>query len=237
MIVDPWVFSKAVKRFWGTRSRQAAKQRKRGGSDQGARGAVTGGQQMNGFAETIVELMIAAGVDERDIYGIDKREIPGFYRPTKEWDLLVVSNGNLRAVLELKSQVGSFGNNFNNRSEEAIGTAVDVWIAFREGAFGTTAQPWLGYLFVLEDCPKSQSPVKVMEPHFKVFPEFRGASYAKRYEILLRKLVLERQYNSACLLLVDGNKAKVRENYREPAADLAATPFLEALLHHVGRTR
>jgi hypothetical protein len=26
----------------------------------------------------------------------------------------------------------SFGNNFNNRSEEAIGSASDIWIAYRE---------------------------------------------------------------------------------------------------------
>lgn len=78
-------------------------------------------------------------------------------------------------MVELKSQVGhSFGNNFNNPVEEAIGSAVDIWTAYREGAFGGPIRPWLGYLFLLEDCPKSRSPVKVEEPHFKVFPEFIG---------------------------------------------------------------
>ena len=40
-------------------------------------------------------------------------------------------------------------------------------------------------------------PVGVNEPHFKVFPEFRGASYAKRYELLLRRLVLEKLFDGA----------------------------------------
>lgn len=44
------------------------------------------------------------------------------------------------AAVELKSQVGpSFGNNCNNRTEEAIGTAHDFWTAYREGAFWNTA--------------------------------------------------------------------------------------------------
>ena len=58
----------------------------------------------------------------------------------------------LIVVLEVKSQVGpSFGNNFNNRTEEAIGSALDLWTAYREGAFNKTIRPWLGYLFLLED--------------------------------------------------------------------------------------
>ena len=55
--------------------------------------------------------------------------LPGFFRPTKLWDLLIINQGGLVAALELKSQVGpSFGNNFNNRTEEALGTAVDLWM-------------------------------------------------------------------------------------------------------------
>ncbi len=39
----------------------------------------------------------------------------------KKWDLLVVE-GCLIAAIEFKSQVGSFGNNYNNRTEEALGS-------------------------------------------------------------------------------------------------------------------
>jgi hypothetical protein len=42
-------------------------------------------------------------------------ELPGYFRPTKEWDLLVILDGNLLASIEFKSQIGpSFGNNYNN---------------------------------------------------------------------------------------------------------------------------
>ncbi len=117
--------------------------------------------------------------------------------------MLVISDGELIAGIEFKSQVGSFGNNYNNRTEEAIGSATDIWAAYREGAFKPSSRPWLGYMMLLEEAPGSMRPVKAREPHFKVFPEFKDASYGKRYEILLTKLVRERLYDSACFLLSD----------------------------------
>jgi type II restriction enzyme len=70
--------------------------------------------------------------------------LPGFFRPTKLWDLLVIHQGKLIAAIELKSQVGpSFGKNFNNRTEEAIGSAYDFQTAFREGAFEKTLDRFL----------------------------------------------------------------------------------------------
>lgn len=235
--IEPFVFSDAVREFWATRDRQITDQRRRGGFDQGARGAVTGGQQMDGFIGKITESMISNGVDSDHIY-TKKRYIhlPGFFRPTKQWDLLVVENGNLKAAFELKSHIGSFGNNFNNRTEEAMGSALDIWTAYREGAFRLSPQPWLGYLILLEDCPASRRPVRVYEPHFSVFEEFRGASYAQRYELFCRKLVRERKYSAACFLTADRNRAHLRDNYSEPAEDLSAAGFLLQLLRHVGRT-
>ena len=64
---------------------------------------------------------------------------------------------------------------------------------------------------LLEDAPGSTRPVKSQEPHFKVFEEFNAASYARRYEILLTKLVRERLYDATCFLMsnsVDGLKGQ-----------------------------
>lgn len=145
----------------------------------------------------------------------------------------MVKGGQLVLALEAKSQVGpSFGNNFNNRTEEAMGSALDLWTAYREGAFNTTVRPWLGYLFLLEDCAKSRSPVKVKEPHFQVFPEFKNASYAKRYELFCRKLLRERHYSSSCFLLAS-RQAGMKGIYQEPAQDLAFNIFARSLFAHV----
>jgi hypothetical protein len=223
----------AVRHFWDMRLAQARKQQRTGSTDQGARSAVTGGAQMDGFIDLFARLIHDAGMPKNCIFRDARLELPGFYRPTKEWDLLVVRDGQLVCVLEAKSQVGpSFGNNFNNRTEEAIGSAVDLWTAYREQAFNSDIKPWLGYLFLLEDCPRSQSPVSVKEPHFKVFPEFRTASYAKRYELLCRKLVRENLYNMAAFLLSEA-KTGARGAYTEPAPDLAFSALVRSLVAHV----
>jgi len=52
--------------------------------------------------------------------------VGGRFRSSKNWDFLVITpRKKLLVAIELKSQVGSYGNNFNNRAEEAIGSAVD----------------------------------------------------------------------------------------------------------------
>src|SRR5208283_5434659 len=162
----------AVRLYWATRAKQLQKQRDAGVSDQGLRSAVTGGAQMDGFIELLTKLVIEAGIDRSHVHHRDSLELPGYFRPNKRWDFLIVANNQLVAALEAKSQVGpSFGNNFNNRTEEAMGSALDLWTAFREKAFGTGVRPWLGYLFLLDDCDRSRVPVGVKEPHFKVFEE------------------------------------------------------------------
>lgn len=188
---------------------------------------------MGGFIELLTALVEERGVSKNCIYYNRCLELPGFFRPTKEWDMLVVIDGQLLVALEAKSQVGpSFGNNFNNRTEEAMGSALDLWTAFREGAFNKTIRPWLGYFFLLEDCKNSQMPVKVQEPHFKVFPEFQGASYAKRYQLFCRKLVRERHYSASAFLLSKFETGK-QGDYVEPADDLTFELFARSLLAHV----
>lgn len=220
---------KAVAHYWNTRFKQARKQKTGGRLDQGSRGAVTGGAQMNGIVNLIADLIVEAGVDEKYIFCRKALELPGFFRPTKEWDLLVVKGGQLLIALEAKSQVGpSFGNNFNNRTEEAMGSALDLWTAYREGAFNKTIKPWLGYIFMLEDSPKSQSPVRVKEPHFEVFPEYKRASYAKRYELFCRKLLRERHYDAACFI-TSQRTTGANGTFKEPAKDLTFRLFADSI--------
>src|SRR5436190_15093548 len=224
----------AVKFYWQTRAKQVAKQKNAGGTDQGLRSAVTGGAQMDGFIELFTKLVIEAGIDRSHIfYRRGFLELPGYFRPTKQWDFVVVVKSQLVAALEAKSQVGpSFGNNFNNRTEEAMGSALDLWTAFRENAFGSATRPWIGYMFLLEDCPRSTAPVAVKEPHFKVFPEFRNSSYAKRYELFCRRLVREKHYDCSAFLM-SNPETGLRGVYSEPASDLTFQTFANSIVAHV----
>jgi len=220
----------AIGHFWKTRQRQHRRQGARGGKrDQGSRDAVTGGAQLDGFIRLVSELLVESGIPDATIFRKKQVELPGFFRPTKEWDVLVVVDGHLLASIEFKSQIGpSFGNNYNNRTEEALGSATDLWTAYREGAFKESPRPWVGYFMLLEEAPGSITPVGVAEPHFPVFQEFRDVSYARRYELFCQKLVRERLYDAACFLLSD-SRGGPKGQYKEPLPELSFAHFVGSL--------
>jgi len=230
----------AVQVFWDARASAVERQLLKGLLDQGGRAGVTSGNNMDGFVTLIAELVEANGLHDAELYmtrGVNT--LPGYFRPAKDWDLLVIRNGVLIAAIELKSQVGpSFGNNFNNRTEEAIGSALDIWTAFREGAFGDQPRPFLGWLTHVEDAPGSRRPVRVSEPHFEVFPENKGTSYLERYDNLCRKLVLENLYTEAALITstrtggLDGKYEDMSEatSFKRFVASFAAHIAAEAAL-------
>lgn len=220
----------AVAAYWTARSGQAAKQKLGGVLDAGTRGEVTGGQHLDAFCNLLTSVMSAAGFGDDEIRFRTGVEIPGYYRPAKKWDIVVMRGGRLCAAVEMKSQVGpSFGNNINNRAEEAVGNATDLWLAFREGVLGAHP-PWLGYFFLLEEAQASTRVVSLPRAVFEPDPIFRGTSYAQRYEILCRRMVLERNYSAASLLLTPRG---VSGKYSEPSPDLAIEPFLRGLYGHL----
>jgi hypothetical protein len=192
----------SVKAFWGNREAALRKQVEAGKADVGTRGAVTAGKNMDGFVALLMDLVAANGLHDAHVIreGTITLTLPGYFRPTKKWDMLVIRNGRLIAAIELKSQVGSFGNNFNNRTEEAIGTAHDLWTAFREGSLGESPKPFVGWLMLVEESADSRSPVRDRCKHFPIRPEFQNASYIERYNILCKKLVQEQLYTTTAVL-------------------------------------
>ena len=207
----------AIKLFWGNRRAAVEKQKLSGKVDAGERAGVTGGKNMDGFYTLIVDLIQKNGLADAEVHLMRRvLTLPGYFRPTKLWDVLVTRKGRLIAALEFKSQVGpSFGNNFNNRTEEALGTAIDLWTAYREGAFGQDhPRPFVGWLMLLEDCEESCAPVRDVSRHFPVFEEFRNASYSDRYNILCRKMTQERLYTAAAII-VSSRAAYADGAYRE----------------------
>lgn len=224
----------AVKLFWGNREAAKLKQINTGKADQGERAGVTAGKNMDGFLELILEIIKQNGLGHAEIYQNKARlTLPGYFRPTKLWDLLVIYKGELIAAIELKSQVGpSFGNNFNNRTEEAIGTAHDLWTAYREGAFGKQASPFVGWLMMVEDAPGSRRPVKDRSPHFPIFEEFKNASYLQRYDVLCQRLVQEQLYTNATILTSE-KSAVTDGKYSELSNMTGLKSFITSLAGHI----
>jgi hypothetical protein len=223
-------FQAAVQSFWDGRDKQMQKQIEAGNIDAGTRGAVTGGTHMGALEVLVTDVLIDAGLQGDHIKARTALELPGYYRGEKKWDLLAIVDGQLLMAVEFKSQVGpSFGNNFNNRTEEAIGNSEDIWTAYREGRFGKHPPPFIGYFFLLEDCPRVHTPVALREPYFKVDPVFTNASYANRYTVLCERLVLERKYTSACLTLATKADPTV---VNHPSENLSFRRFVAAVEGH-----
>jgi hypothetical protein len=224
---------RAIKHFWKVRGKQGKAQGAVSGvKDAGFRSAVTGGKHLDGFISLLQSVLIDAGLPEAQVH-TRGATIPGYFRPTKDWDLIVAIDDILLASIECKAHIGpSFGNNFNNRIEEALGNSVDVLTAFREGAFSASHRPWLGWMMILEEAPRSTAPVKVEEPYFPVRPEFAGASYAKRYELFCEKLLRERMYDGVCLLMSSA-KTGLKGEYHEPNSELGFSSFVGSLLAKV----
>lgn len=215
----------AVHTFWHSRSNGTVS-----ASAGDGRTAVVGGKNMDGFIEVVRAVVKHCGLPEDTVQVRNSKVVlPGFFRATKNWDVLVVHEKRLLGVFEFKSQVGSFGNNFNNRSEEVIGSAADLWVAHHHGAYGGVPRsrqqvqdhspallnpliqsdprpPFLAWLMLLEECDASMRSVRCAEPHYPVFEEFRDASYARRYQILCERLVERQLYSAAALELTPTGK-------------------------------
>lgn len=181
---------------------------------------------MDGFIDLVRCVVDHCGMPVEAVYTRKSQVVlPGFFRATKNWDALVIHKNRLLGVFEFKSQVGFFGNNFNNRTEEAIGSAADLWVAHHHGAYSDGPRrsrsgvaehapallnpslladprpPFLAWLMLLEECDGSLVSVRCEEPHYPVFEEFHGASYARRYQILCERLMERQLYSAAALEL------------------------------------
>lgn len=219
----------AVRHFWDMRSTQAQKQRQSGSVDHGARSAVTGGAQMNGFIDLFADLALWAGARPENILRGSQAMLPGLFRPSRQWDLLVKREEQVVCAYEFASVTGlATEEELDRRTDEAIASAHDLWGVYGRHAINFDIQPWLGYVLVAatEDGlrPASRTRARIND----VLPEFRQATSVHRYELLCSRLVRERLYSDAALLLV-----KKDGTYAGPADDLSLAHLCRVLVSRV----
>ena len=218
----------AVEFFWNTRKKQSSKKVTNWKIDTWNRWAVTWWQQMNWFIDLLKVITKDCWVPDKYIY-TKGNNLPWYFRPTKNWDFIIISpQWKLIACIELKSHVGSFGNNFNNRTEEALWNALDIWTAYRENTFPDQAPPFVWYLMVAEKTAISVRKAKLQKTHFSVLEEFLDTSYLERYKLLCQKLMRERHYTSTALISTSG--AKHFENLSE---DISIETFLSSYKYYI----
>lgn len=90
--------AKAVQHFWRVRAGQRNRQGAASGvRDHGNRAAVTAGKHLDGFISLLSELLRETGLPDATIH-TRSTTLPGYFRPTKDWDLVVVADDRLLAL-------------------------------------------------------------------------------------------------------------------------------------------
>ncbi|MBA2359326.1 MAG: type II site-specific deoxyribonuclease [Actinobacteria bacterium] len=202
---EPSDLRAAVAAYWKLKAGQLALAEAAGSSAEGTSKAVRGGGHFAPIAALIARFFTEAGYPVSSI-ATGQRDarttLPGYFRPTKDWDLVVSHRGVLVAAIELKALGGpSFGNNYNNRIEEALGNAVDLSRANLQALVGPE-RPWLGYFFVMEDHPKSRAPGgRPRGDPFVSGREWSGRSYQERFVLTGERLIDEGTYDALCYVV------------------------------------
>ena len=213
------LWSEAVKFYWNKLEAQTGAQGRISGlKDSGNRASVTGGKQLDALQAVAAAVWKSNPDVEVEVLISGKKNLPAYFRAYKNWDLLVLHRGLLVAAMEFKSQKGpSFGNNFNNRTEEALGLATDSKMAFERGLYGPL-KPWFGFVMLVEAAPGSREMVKIPQNMpFPVDPIFKRTSYLDRYQIFFERLVAEGFYDATALIAAEVNS----ENIFEPSASIS----------------
>ena len=187
------------------------------------------------MCQLITATLRSAGLKDLEVFsGRGKGVLPGYYRPTKDWDVVAVADDKdgrrcLIAAVEVKSHAGpSFGNNFNNRVEEAFGNSTDFWAAYEKSILPAYPAPFPGYIMLFEEMRQSTTSVKTSQPYFAVDAILRDASYRDRYQVLCDRLMRERRYSATAFITAtkDGGSRGV---YAEPLQSAAFYAFALAL--------
>jgi hypothetical protein len=192
-------------------------------------GARTSGTQAathdKAFLQLIAQELEHQGWDPHVAGGVGdaKARVGGHFRASKSWDIVCRDDaGDLRICVEFKSQVDSYGNNENNRYEEAMGSGLDV-----RARYGPSVA--IGFVLVLCEEESTRRPTTMR--HQEILPEFRETSHVQRRSIFARRLTEFRLnqmpfYDATAVLFVgrDGSHTHPDE------ADIDIRTFVDRLL-------
>lgn len=190
--------------------------------------------RLEGFHALVGRLLADNGLPEARVHTRHGLELPGFFMPTRPWDLVVMHEGRLVAALGIRARAArSVENDFVPLCEEALCTGKDMDALCRRQAFGQGLRPWFGWLVLLEDSPALWRTAEAAPTLLQVLPEYRDSSPAERYELLLLKLERDRLFDT-CALLLCPEEGKQSGDYHEPARDLGIKRILGHLASHAG---
>ncbi len=209
----------AITGYWAAKDKQRAAAEAIRSTAEGTAKAVRGGGHFNPVANLLARFFTDAGYPTDSIAASGAKTIlPGYFRPNKAWDLVVVHREILVAAIELKALgAPSYGKNFNNRVEEALGNAVDLSHANLACLVGGE-KPWLGYFFLMDDSAEARLHRAPREhPSLPVAPAWRELSHEQRFAVTGRRLIDEGLYDAVCYVTSSAQHPGPREP--EPRLD------------------
>lgn len=226
---------KVIEQFWIQRDDVAQEQTDRG--TQGVAPTVTG-RHMTAIQDFVRTLFLDAGLPD-DAVLQRSPSVPGYFRRSKSWDVVAVYKNSLVGAIELKSQVGSVGNNANNRIEEAIGNAVDLSTAHKiNQAFGSIP-PWTAFVMILEETASTHREIKPVRSlaQFPIDNEFISATYSKQYQIAISRFMSEKLYDAGWFVTTKRDPETGFISYEEPLATATAKSLEAAIVGRVSYVR
>lgn len=172
------------------------------------------GKHIEPIAQKIAADMRRVGYDPESVFLDDVNvTLPGWFRVSKKWDITAFENDVLVAAIELKSINSSFGNNANNRAEEALGSASDLGFATRNHLLEPNDMPPnYGYALLIRKTPESARTAAIRAKSRYAFDsEFENTSYIERFVVLGKRLLRERVYQAVWVAVVDLENGTVEE--------------------------
>lgn len=192
--IDPLLLN-----FWKHRGASSARLAAAGRSNTGAQ--ARDARHMQSMSAFVRQMFVDAGLAEGDVMldGV----IPGYFRRSKNWDVVAMHRGHLVGVVELKSQETSPGNNANNRIEEAIGSAVDAMaVQDLTGAFGNLGV-WAAWCMTFNAHCESGKPIgrpRGTASRFSFDPAFLPMTYASQYATAIERFIAQNIYQAGWML-------------------------------------
>lgn len=183
--------------FWNEKG--AAVQRDRLAGREGHGGQARDARHMRRLAGFVRQMFLDAGLDETEVF-ID-RAIPGYYRRSKNWDIVALHKGRLVGVVELKSQVGSEGNNGNNRIEEALGNSFDATMTQEMTKVFGELPVWRAFCIVFgSDFSAARLIGMRSRPLFDIDPAFHEMTYGGQLAVAIERFVQTGVYDAGWMV-------------------------------------
>ncbi|EAR23722.1 hypothetical protein A20C1_03518 [marine actinobacterium PHSC20C1] len=204
--------------FWEHKNEADRRQKEEGKKDAGAQ--ARNARHMKKLGTFVRQMFVNAGLSEADV--MVNGVIPGYFRRSKNWDVVATYKGQLVALVELKSQVGSNDSNGNNRIEEALGNPKDAATAQELNQVFGKLPIWTAFGVVFGSSPENAKAVGLpSNPLFPLDPVFNGMTYGRQWEIAIERFIQTGSY-SAGWMVTSWVSAEGQVKYVEPVATATA---------------